>query len=57
VGSKAECFALRNIKLDAHHIAVHQREHEGAARRISLRQAAHIDVALSATPSNGATTC
>ena len=37
---------LRHIYLDADHGALHDGEHEGAARRIGLHQAADVDVAL-----------
>ena len=45
-GRDAEGLVLRHVKLDADHVALHQREHEGAAGRVGLHQAADIDIAL-----------
>ena len=39
-------LVLRHIDLGADHIALLDREHESAAYRIGLHQAAHIDIAL-----------
>jgi hypothetical protein len=41
---------LRHEKLDAHDVAVRDREHKSAARRVRLDQAADIDVALGDDP-------
>ena len=45
-GSQPERLVLRHIDLGADHVALHDGEHERAARRIGLHEAAHVDVAL-----------
>ena len=45
-GLEAERFVLRDEDLGADDVALLYREHEGAAGRIGLHQAADVDVAL-----------
>ena len=43
---QTECRVLRDVELNADDVGVHDGEHEGAAGRVRLHQAADIDVAL-----------
>ena len=45
-GRDAEGFVLRDVKLDAEHVALHQGEQERAAGCVRLHERADIDIAL-----------